>query len=115
MNEPIFSTLSGKPLGTYTCMKTTQFSPQINGGNPYFNYYCLTGCDSNPNCDVDYPVTCGAGGQFYGGHCCGQSGDCSGPNANGTFPELCDGAPENMTWSIECYNVSGCNGAYICG
>ena len=107
---PNYSMLSGKPLGAYTCMKTTESWE----GNTYIYFYCLTGCDTNPNCDVNYLFSCYDG---QDSHCCGLSGTCGNCMYDGTYPcpEFCDGAPPHKTWSIECYNVSGCNGDGSCG
>ena len=116
MNEPIYSMLTGKALGSYVCIKTTE-NDSLYPNN--INFYCLTGCDTNPNCDVNYPVSCYNGqGAFSdaNSHCCGLSGDCSGSGPGGyPYPEFCDGASPDKTWSIECYNVASCVNAYTCG
>jgi hypothetical protein len=109
---PIYSMLTGKAYGPYVCIKTTETDSLYPNG--YNFYYCLTGCDTNPNCDVNYPVSCYNGqGAFYSdanSHCCGLSGTCGDCINNQTYPcpEFCDGASPDRTWSIECYNVASC-------
>ena len=116
---PIYSMLTGKVFGSYVCIKTTE-NDSLYPNN--INFYCLTGCDTNPNCDVNYPVSCynGQGGSWpytEQSHCCGLSGRCGDCINNLTYPcpEFCDGAEPNKTWSIECYNVASCVNAYSCG